>query len=312
MDEEHRPVLLEESLRWLAVERGGCFVDCTLGLGGHAEALLERSPEATLLGIDRDPEALERAGRRLSRFGSRVRLERGRFGEIGRWVEARSVRGVLADLGVSSLQLDRGERGFSFQREGPLDMRMGGSAAEGPTAADLVREMTEAELSRILRDYGEERHARRIARALVEARENEPIETTSQLARVVAEARPGRKRPRRRGGPPRHPATQTFQALRIEVNRELEELKEMLDGAVEALERDGRLVVISYHSLEDRLVKTTLRDLDRGEKDPVTGRTRADTKVIEVLTKKPVRPSDREVADNPRARSGRLRAARRL
>ena len=311
-DEGHRPVLLEEALHWLGVERGGSFVDCTLGLGGHAEALLERSPEATLLGIDRDPEALGLAGERLSRFGSRVRLVRGRFADLGRWVERGAVSGILADLGVSSMQLDRGERGFSFRREGPLDMRMGGAAADGESAADLVRERTEEELRRILRDYGEERHARRIARAIVDARENEPIETTGQLARIVEAAKPGGGRPRRRGTPFRHPATQTFQALRVEVNRELEELETMLEGAVGALERDGRLVVISYQSLEDRLVKTTLRNLDRGEKDPVTGRTLADSRVIEVLTKKPVGPSEAEVADNPRARSARLRAARRL
>jgi 16S rRNA (cytosine1402-N4)-methyltransferase len=313
LDAEHTPVLVEEALRYLAPERGGVFVDCTLGLGGHAEALLEACETARLVGIDRDPRALERAARRLARFGDRVRLVAGAFSEIRELlagVAGRQARvaGILADLGVSSLQLDTPGRGFSFRFDAPLDMRMG---PDGPTAADVVNEYGEADLARIFKDYGEERQARRIARALAKARTEEPIETTRRLRDLILAAKgigPG-------GGGRREgrvdPATRVFQALRIEVNRELAELQRFLDEAATLLEEDGRLVVISYHSLEDRIVKNTLRDLARGEIDEVTGRPRAESRILEVLTKKPVRPSDAEVDANPRARSGRLRAARR-
>jgi len=313
LDAEHTPVLVEESLRYLEPERGGVFVDCTLGLGGHAEAMLEASESARLVGIDRDPRALERAGRRLARFGDRARLVAGPFSEIRHLLasalgsEARYA-GILADLGLSSLQLDTPERGFSFRFEAPLDMRMGPG---GPTAADVVNEYGEADLARIFKDYGEERQARRIARALVRARAEAPIETTRRLRDLILRAkgiRPGSDG-RREGRV--DPATRVFQALRIEVNRELAELERFLDEAATLLEEDGRLVVISYHSLEDRIVKNTLRDLARGEIDEVTGRPRAESRILEVLTKKPVRPSDAEVAANPRSRSARLRAARR-
>jgi len=305
----HIPVLLEEAIGFLAPERGGLFVDCTLGLGGHASALLEANQGIRLIGIDRDPEALELAGKSLLPFGERVRLVPGDFAELttllqGLRIEA--VDGILADLGVSSLQLDKGSRGFSFRREGPLDMRMGPGEL---TAAEVVNHYAEAQLEKIFRDYGEERQARRIARAVTAKRHEKRIETTSELRDIVAGAlRRGRGRPRGRIDP----ATRVFQAIRIEVNRELVGLDTFLDQAVRMMNRDGRLVVISYHSLEDRIVKNRLRDLARGEVDQITGRPRSETQVIEVLTKRPVRPGAEEVALNPRARSGRLRAARRI
>lgn len=308
---QHVPVLVEESLRYLAPARGGLFVDCTVGLGGHAETLLDYA-EVRLVGIDRDPEALRLAGERLARFGDRVRLVRGNFHELEELLrrelgeEPEPLAGVLADLGVSSLQLDAPERGFSFRFDGPLDMRMGSSER---TAADIVNRSSEAELQRILRDYGDERQWRRVARAIVEARQEGPITTTGELKAVIGEA----KGPRRHGREGRvDPATRTFQALRIEVNRELDGLEGFIDQAVRMLGRGGRLVIISYHSGEDRIVKHRLRHLERGEKDHVTGRPLAETRLIEVLTKKPVRPGDDEVAFNPRSRSARLRAARRL
>ncbi len=317
----HQPVLLAETIRLLDLARGGCFVDCTVGLGGHAAAILDGSPGVTLLGLDRDPDAIQLATKRLARFGDRARLACARFDQLEETLAEHGlgkVSGVLADLGVSSMQLDRGERGFSFMRDGPLDMRMsrqrrangkGGSRrADGRhlTAAEVVNHYPEAELSRIFRQFGEERHARRIAGQIAAARKEKALETTAELCRLVERAKPQRG-PRRK-----HPATQVFQALRIEVNQELDQVDELLDQSVRLLDRDGRLVVISYHSLEDRVVKHTLRDLARGEIEPVTGRPRAESRLIEVLTKKPLRPTAEEVAANPRSRSARLRAARRL
>jgi len=302
LDAVHLPVLRREALDWLAVERGGLYVDATLGLGGHAEAILDAASATRVVGIDRDPQARSLAARRLERFGDRVEIHAGDFAALGDVLAGRSAAGVLADLGVSSLQLDRAERGFSFRRDGPLDMRM---ADSGESAAELLNRSTEAELTTIFRQLGEEPEARRVARAVVAARRDGPIETTGELAEVVRHAK--RARPARID-----PATRVFQALRIAVNRELDSLAELLDCAVDLLDRDGRLVVISYHSLEDRIVKNRLRDLARGESDPVTGRTRSETRVLELLTRKPVAPSAGEIAANPRARSARLRAARRL
>ena len=305
----HIPVLLEETTALLAPERGGLFVDCTLGLGGHSAALLEASSKARVIGIDRDPEALRLAESRLQPFAERMRLLPGEFSHLEQLLEAAQVDrvdGILADLGVSSLQLETAERGFSFRLEGPLDMRMGPGEL---TAGEVVNKYREADLVRIFRDYGEERQARRIARAIVARRDEQAIQTTSDLRQVVH---------RVLGRPPRHkrrridPATRVFQAIRIEVNKELAGLECLLDQAVRLLRRDGRLVVISYHSLEDRIVKNKLRDLARGEVDQITGRPRSETQVIEVLTKRPVRPGEVEIAANPRARSARLRAARRL
>jgi 16S rRNA (cytosine1402-N4)-methyltransferase len=323
----HVPVLLDATLHHLGpvLEQGGCWVDCTVGLGGHAAAMLESFPAAQLVAIDRDAEALQWARERLSPFGTRVRFLRASFSELTAcWerLDAPPPRAVFADLGVSSLQIDTAGRGFSFQQDGPLDMRMGGAVAadrdvsqngdaESPTAELVVNRYPEEALANIFKDYGEEAHARRIARGIVAARQEEPIVTTGQLARLVAKLKPGGSRPRH-GRRPLHPATQVFQALRIEVNRELDELHSLIDQAVRLLDQEGRLAIISYHSLEDRIVKHTLRDLATGEIEPITGRPRAETQVIEVLTRKPVRPDEQEIAANPRARSARMRVARRL
>ena len=324
---QHVPVLLEETLDLLrpALVSGGWVVDATVGLGGHSEAILRAFPQARLVAVDRDPEALKLAQERLAPFEERIS-----------WA-------VLADLGVSSMQLDVASRGFSFQQDGPLDMRMAGTTQPHPddpssedfagddsyedlTAADIVNCYPEEELAKIFREYGEERQAKRIARGIVEERHEKPFETTGELARLVERLKPrrpfhragrrgaGRRAGRRSGAAVKtlHPATHVFQALRIEVNQELEQLRSLLEESVRILEQEGHLVVISYHSLEDRIVKHTLRDLATGEIEPITGRPRAETQVIEVLTKKPVRPSEREIAANPRSRSARLRAARRL
>ena len=305
----HVPVLVDEVVELLALERGGLVVDCTVGLGGHAEALLEAGRGIRLLGIDRDPQAIRLARERLSRFGSRVDLQRGEFWNLEQILGAAGidrVSGVLADLGVSSLQLDEPERGFSFRFDGPLDMRMGPGER---TAADIVNQDSEADLETIFREYGEERQARRVARAIAAVRQEQPLRTTGELKRVIYRAKQisGRRREGRVD-----PATRVFQALRIAVNRELSGLQKLLDQAIRLLQQDGRLIVISYHSLEDRIVKRTFRQLARGEVDEVTGRPLAETRVIEVLTGKPIRPLEEEVAANPRARSARLRAARRL
>ena len=257
----------------------GTVIDMTLGAGGHAEALLEAGVQR-LIGIDQDPDAVETATSRLSPFGDRFTAVRTRFSQLP---AVNRVDGVLWDLGVSSMQLDRAERGFSYRNDGPLDMRMG---AEGESAMDIVNTAPEEELARILFELGEERRSRRVAAAIVRARARSPITTTGELARVVAGALGAR-----RGGP--HPARRTFQALRIAVNRELEDLALSLPRAVEALAPGGRIVAISYHSLEDRIVKRFVNERD--DLDP--------------LTKKPLRPSKREQERNPRSRSAKLRAA---
>src|SRR5215212_5708063 len=254
----HRPVLLLETVGLLAPERGGLFVDATLGLGGHSEAILSASNETRVLGLDRDGEALRLASERLARFGSRFRAAHANFREIERVLEEageRHVSGVLADLGVSSLQFDTPERGFSFRHDAPLDMRMDASGEE-ETAAELLERLPEEEIARVIYEYGEERKSRRIARWIVERRERgEPIRTTGELASLVARA-VGYKR-----GDRVHPATRTFQALRIAVNGELEGLDEFVETAIDLLQTQGRLAVISFHSLEDRVVKRALRRL---------------------------------------------------
>jgi 16S rRNA (cytosine1402-N4)-methyltransferase len=307
LDAQHLPVLVEETLALLDPRRGGLFVDATLGLGGHAEAILQASEQVRLVGIDRDPQALELAARRLAPFGGRARFVNANFHQLEPALAGIGITGglsgVLADLGVSSMQLDTPERGFSFRFDAPLDMRMG--LAER-TAADLVNEGSEGELEKIIRDYGEERQARRIARAIVDARQEEPIETTGQLKRLIDRVKGSRP------GDRIDPATQVFQALRIAVNEELAGLEGFIQQAIDLLEDDGRMVIISYHSLEDRIVKNALRDRARGEIDRVTGRPHAETQLIEALTRKPVRPSAAEVERNPRSRSARLRAARRI
>jgi 16S rRNA (cytosine1402-N4)-methyltransferase len=289
-DAGHVPVLLEETLELLAVRPGGLWVDGTLGLGGHAEAVLRATaPDGRLLGLDRDEEALERARERLVPFGARVRLEHADYREIPERLGDERASGILLDLGVSSLQLDDAERGFSFQREGPLDMRMDRSARG--TAAEIVNRMREGELADLIHEYGEEPFSRRIARAIARARQTEAIETTTRLAEIVRRAAPKSRRPGL------HPATRTFQALRIRVNRELDGLGEAIERAAACLRSGGRLVVIAFHSLEDRAVKQAFRSL--------AGRGFA------LLTRKPLRPGDAELRRNPRARSARLRALRR-
>jgi 16S rRNA (cytosine1402-N4)-methyltransferase len=279
----HEPVMVAEVLGFL---RGpGTVLDMTVGAGGHAEALLEAGVDR-VVGNDRDPEALALATERLSRFGERFRAVHRRFSQVGEAEAMGPLHGVLFDLGVSSMQLDRPARGFGYRADGPLDMRMGG---RGRTAAELVNELPESELADLLFELGQERRSRRIARAIVRARERAPIDTTDRLTEVVVGAVG-----RRPGGP--HPARRTFQALRIAVNRELEELTASLPRAAGLLGPGGRVVVISYHSLEDGIAKRSFRDDDR----------------LRILTKKPLRPSTEEVARNPRARSARLRAAERV
>lgn len=307
----HRPVLLQETLEWLRPERGGLFIDCTLGFGGHSEAILEASAGTRVIGLDRDREALESSTKRLSPFGERFRAVHANFRDIARIVQdagADKVSGVLADLGISSLQLDAAERGFSFRHDAPLDMRMDASSDE-ETAADLLAQLPEEEIARIIFEYGEERRSRKIARWIVERRERgEPISRTLELAELVARAVGSRKTDRI------HPATRTFQALRIAVNRELEGLSRFLETAIDLLQTDGRLVVISFHSLEDRIVKQTLRRLSgRCECPPrVPVCSCGARRAVEILTRRPVTPAEQEVHDNPRARSAKLRACRKL
>ncbi len=304
----HRPVLLEEVMDWMQVREGGHYVDATLGGGGHAEALLERSgARGRLLGLDADPEAVARCRERLARFGDRAVVVHARFSGMVAPARAHGlgeVDGILLDLGVSSFQLDEPGRGFSFRAEGPLDMRM--NPQDAVPARELVRTLGEAELARLLRELGGEPEARRVARRIVRERERAPIDTTTRLAAVVAAAKGGR-----RGG--RHPATRTFQALRIAVNRELEELDEGLEAALALLRPGGRLAVIAFHSLEDRRVKQCFRaHAGRWVSLAEGGRRREGAAPpVRRLTRKPVEPGDAERAENPRSRSARLRVAER-
>ncbi len=307
----HRPVLLQETIELLAAARGGLFVDCTVGLGGHSEAILQASRDATVLGIDRDDEALKLARERLAQYGSRFRAVQADFRELTRVLATAKVsqaRGILADLGVSSWQLDSPSRGFSFRHDAPLDMRMD-AAGGGETAAELLGRLSEVDIARIIFEYGEERRSRRIARFIVERRERgEPVSTTRDLAQLVERAvGPGKKRRI-------HPATRTFQALRIAVNQELENLDWFVAEAVDLLEPEGRLAVISFHSLEDRIIKRTLLKLSGRCQCPprVPQCTCGARRMIDILTRRPITPGEEEVADNPRARSAKLRAGRKL
>ena len=311
MGAPHRPVLLRETIELLDAAGGGLFVDGTLGLGGHSEAILEASPETRVVGIDRDTEALGLAKERLARFGPRFRAFHADFRDINRVVAEAGesdVQGVMVDLGVSSLQFDTGSRGFSFRQDAPLDMRMDARGDE-ETAAELLARLPEEEIARIIYEYGEERRSRRIARWIVERRERgEPIETTKELADLVARAVGHRRADKI------HPATRTFQALRIAVNRELEGLGQFVEEAVDLLAPGGRFAAISFHSLEDRVMKQTLRRLSgRCECDPRSpicscGARRA----VEILTRRAVTAGEEEVSENPRARSAKLRACRKL
>ena len=293
----HVPVLTDAVLHHLRPERGGLFVDCTVGLGGHASALL-RAGSTRVIGLDRDTDALSVARSTLAPWGDRVELVHADYRSLDEVLERRNIEaidGALADLGVSSLQLDADGRGFSFQRDEPLDMRM--DKTDGETAAEIVARASEADLADAIYAYGEERFSRRIARSIVAARLEEPIATTGRLAAIVRRAVP------RRGYTRIDPATRTFQALRIWVNHELDGLDRFIEMAVRRLRAGARLVVISFHSLEDRVVKHTLRALQQ---------RRAPGSTVTVLTKKPVVAGDAELETNPRARSAKLRAAERV
>ena len=307
MDGTHRPVLLEAVLEGLRIDPRGCYIDGTFGRGGHSAAILERlGEEGALLVIDKDPQALQ-AARAMFGDDPRVHCHQGSFATLDKPVTALGwqgrVQGVLFDLGVSSPQLDDPRRGFSFMKDGPLDMRM--DPRTEPSAADWLARASEAEIARVLFEYGEERHARRIARAIARARRQAPLRGTGELARVIASAVPGRERGR-------HPATRSFQAIRIFINRELDDLRAGLARAVEVLAPGGRLAVISFHSLEDRIVKRFMRDQARGPALPrdlpvVPQQHRPRLRLVGGAR----RPDAAEVRDNPRARSAVLRIAER-
>jgi 16S rRNA (cytosine1402-N4)-methyltransferase len=301
----------DEALRFLAPRHGGLYVDGTLGGAGHALRILEAtSPDGQLIGFDLDEDALKSSGETLRPFGPRVRLIHGNYASLAgklEELEIEHIDGLLLDLGVSSHQLDTGERGFSFREDAPLDMRMDRSS--GATAADLVNSLPEKELARILFEYGEERWAKRIAAFIVTARERGAIRTTGELVDII------------KGAVPRgawedrlHPATRTFQGLRIAVNNELASLEKVLESGIRALRQGGRVVVISFHSLEDRIVKNSFREFSRGCICPrdFPRCVCNNTALVKVLTRKPVEPGETELAANPRARSARLRAAERI
>jgi len=287
----HVPVLWREAIEILNVRPDGYYIDATLGAGGHAEEILRRLDKGKLIGIDRDPAALAFAGERLKDFGEKLITMPGNFAQISDLYAASGfppADGLLADLGMSTMQLEDASRGFSFSTPGPLDMQMGPNS--GPKAADLVNEMSEQELADVIFKLGEERHSRRVARAIVKGR---PFRLTTELAQVVTRAIPSRTALRHI-----HPATRTFQALRMAVNRELECLESLLAQALGVLKPGGRVVILSFHSLEDRLVKWAFKAWQR------EGRAR-------ILTRRVLRPSEAEIAANPRSRSAKLRAAER-
>ena len=306
----HESVMRNEVLHYLNVHMEGVIVDGTLGDGGHTEFILKNTaPEIRVLAIDRDSSAIERASERLSPFRDRVTFSHGNLGDIKELASENgitSVVGVLMDLGVSSPQLDTAGRGFSIQHDGPLDMRM--DSSQKTSAADLLIKLSDAELASIIKDYGEERYAKRVVRAIRREQEERPITTTGQLSRIVARVVKSSRHSRI------HPATRTFQALRIAVNDELEQLKTALAGMMGLLHSTARVAVISFHSLEDRIVKTFFRDEEKGCSCPpkipicVCGRMPA----LKILTRKPLVPSEEEVAQNPRSCSAKLRVAERI
>ena len=301
----HRPVMVAEVLEYLAPEKGKVIVDGTLGAGGHAEAIAARiSPGGRIIGLDRDPEAIAAARDRLGAVEAKVSYNRENFRDIQSVIGREGigeVDGVLLDLGLSSMQVDDPDRGFSFRQDGLLDMRMGPDAAR--TAGEIVNENSEDELTRIIYNFGDERWARRIAHFIIEARERRPIRTTQELSKVVEDAVPVSARRGRK-----HPARKTFQALRIAVNDELEDLREGIAKSIECLAPSGRIVVLSYQSHEDRIVKRTFNSLAKGSDYP-PGIPLYIEPVLEVLTRKPVTPSEEEMEENPRSRSAKLRAA---
>lgn len=308
MEFHHKPVLFEETIRSLAIRPEGTYIDGTMGGGGHSEAILQRLTTGTLLSIDQDPDAIRAAGERLKQYPQSIRV-RGNFAQMGEIAKAQgmeAVDGVLLDIGVSSYQLDTPERGFSYHHDAPLDMRM---SQEGPSARDLVNTLDERELADIIFRYGEDRSARRIAQGICLAREKAPIETTAQLAEIIKESVPAAVR-RAEG----HPARKTFQALRIAVNGELDRLQEGLAAGFGLLKPGGRLAVITFHSLEDRIVKQQMQEWCQGCICPkdfpvcVCGRKPQG----KLVYKKGLAPSPEEVEENPRARSSRLRVIEKL
>lgn len=310
-DLAHVPVMLDEMLSHLACRPGGRYVDGTLGGGGYAEAVLRATaPDGELLGLDWDSEAIERTRLRLTGYRDRLELRHAPFDRIVEVLEPmgwHSVDGIVLDLGISSFQLDDAGRGFSFMHDGPLDMRMDRTALL--TAADIVNEWPVADLGRVIRTYGEERHANRIAKAIAKRRQKRPFTATRDLAEWIAEIVPAGRDSRRI-----HPATRTFQALRIAVNGELESLERFLDKVLPNLKTGGRLCIVAFHSLEDRLVKRQFRDWARSCRCPSElPRCRCEGRpLVRLLTRKVQRPSSRETDRNPRARSARLRALERL
>ena len=298
----HEPVMVAEVLELIRASRGGVFVDCTVGLGGHSRALLEAGADR-VLGLDRDLSALAFAREALASFGDRVELVHADYRELDRVLDERGLgqaAGVLADLGVSSMQFDAEGRGFSFRRDEPLDMRM--DQSRGPSVADLLRDVEEVELADVIYRFGEERASRRVARAIVHARRESPIDTTGRLAAIVRRAVP------HKGHQRIDPATRTFQALRIWVNRELDGLDAFLAQAARRLLAGARLAIITFHSLEDRIVKHVFRALEKAGPEPDRGAGEG----LRILTKRPLVPADEEVARNPRARSAKLRAIERF
>lgn len=307
----HLSVMAEEVLRFLAPKTGGCYLDGTLGGGGHSALIAEQClPGGVLIGIDRDRAALAAAGQKLARFGDEVRLVQGDFARVANHLETLGIAGLdgfILDLGVSSHQLDSGERGFSFQQDAPLDMRM--DTGSGDTAADLLNDLPEQELERIIREYGEERWAKRVAAFIVRARSEAPIKNTLQLVDIIKGAIPKAKWEERL-----HPATRTFQALRIAVNHELESLDRGMRDAIERLKPGGRGVVISFHSLEDRIVKHIFREYAVGCTCPrqITVCVCGNRPRVRVLTPRPVMAGKEELESNPRSRSAKLRAVEKL
>lgn len=308
---EHISVLLDECIKYLNIKPDGVYVDGTLGLGGHSEAILEKlTAGGTLISIDRDDRALEFAGKRLARFGSQSVRVKGNFGDVADILDElglHQVDGMMFDLGVSSPQLDNPERGFSYMHDAPLDMRMDERAPL--TARDILNSWSEAELRSILWRYGEERYSGRIAAAIVARREEKPLETTGELVDVIRGAMPAAALREKQ-----HPAKRSFQAVRIAVNDELRSLSRMLETSVDRLKPGGRLLVISFHSLEDRMVKEMIRGREAGctcPKDfPVC--TCGFVKTLKSVTRKPVSPTKEEMERNPRARSARLRIAEKV
>lgn len=311
MEYPHRPVLVDEVARDLVTKANGVYVDGTAGTGGHAEMIAARlSPGGRLICLDRDPEAVRISRERMAAMGGRIRFIQSNYADLDGVLQGMGITrvdGILLDLGMSTLQLEQGGRGFSFYRDEPLDMRM--DPAEGVPASHLVNTLTTEALARLLKEYGEERRAKAIARRITRERSRQPIEHAAQLATLIAAVVP-----RSRGPAAKHPATRTFQALRIAVNKELEHLKTFLQKAPSLMVTGGRLVILTYHSLEDRIVKQTMRDWEQGCQCPPDLPRCACGKrpLFRRVHKKGLKPSPQEIQENPRARSATLRAAERI